>query len=112
MNGKIRLFNGSDNIYRDFIYIYDIISIIDYFFLNTQHNGIVNVGSSDPVSFESIADAMINRIGYGNKEYIDKPNMTNCSYQNFTKSDNTKLISMGYNKKIPSILEYINTYEF
>lgn len=111
-NGIIKLFSGSNTIYRDFIYIYDIVDIIDYFFANTEYNGVVNVGSSKPVSFEAVADAMIDRIGYGEKQYIDRPKTLHCSYQNFTKSDNTKLVSMGYNKKIPSILEYINTYEF
>lgn len=111
-HGIIKLFNGSNTIYRDFIYIYDVVNIIDYFLLNIEYNGIVNVGSSKPISFESVADAIINRLGYGQKQYIDKPKNLHGSYQHFTKSDNTKLVSMKYNKKIPSILEYINTYEF
>lgn len=106
---EIKLFHGSSNIYRDFIYINDVIDIINFFILNNQHmSGIYNVGTGNSVSFEEIADKIIKVFGYGNKKYIDRPeNLTN-GYQEFTKANIDKLKSVGYYKKIPTILEYID----
>lgn len=106
--GTIKLFHGSDEIYRDFIYIQDVINIIK-FFMNYKNSSakIVNVGSGTPVSFEAIATTLINRLGFGNIKYIDRPKNLSSSYQTYTRADLTFLRSLGYQNEIPSIIHYI-----
>lgn len=110
-NNKISLFPNSYRIYRDFIHISDVVNIIKFFIDKEDINkaDIVNVGTGKPVSFESIADALILITGcVGNKIYIDPPkNLTN-SYQTFTQADISKLRNMGYSEQIPSILEKLD----
>lgn len=108
----IKLFNGSKNIFRDFIFIDDVLKIIQFFMFNhnTTQSHIFNVGSGIATSFEDIADCFINTLGYGKKVYIDKPtNLTN-NYQTYTCANIEKLRNAGYSLNIPSILEYIKKY--
>jgi ADP-L-glycero-D-manno-heptose 6-epimerase len=72
---------------------------------------IFNIGSGIPVSFEQIADELINKIGYGKKIYIDKPNNLTNNYQEYTCANIEKLRKYGYKQNIPSIIEYIKNYE-
>ena len=109
-NSNIQLFYNSHEIYRDFIFIDDVVQIIN-FCINNHIKGIYNVGSNKPVSFEQIADAMIKKIGYGEKIYIQPyDNITN-NYQLYTNADLTKLRNAGYLNQIPSILEWIEKYD-
>ena len=106
----ISLFKNSDQIFRDFIYIDDVLQIIKFFMEEKVESNIVNVGTSKPVSFEQIADKMIESAGCGNKIYIDKPKNLTTNYQNYTQAHIHKLKTAGYDKKIPSILDYIEKY--
>lgn len=77
------LFEKSDEIYRDFIYIKDVIKAnllsID------GVSGIYNVGTAKPRSFQDIADILQEKLGtnYGNK-YIKNPY---TAYQYFTQAN-------------------------
>lgn len=107
--GEIKLFHGSDSIYRDFIYIDDVISIINFFIekpINRSY--VVNVGTGIPISFEEIADKIIEKMNFGKKTYIDRPNDLSLSYQEFTKARIDLLRNLGYKEEIPSIIERIN----
>ena len=110
---QIRLFHNSNSIYRDFIFIDDVISIIKFFMFDSKvtEANIFNIGSGIPVSFEQIADELINKIGYGKKIYIDKPNNLTNNYQEYTCANIEKLRKYGYKQNIPSIIEYIKNYE-
>jgi len=115
-NNRIYLFHGSENIYRDFIFIDDIIDVIKFFIDNNQldierKQKIIDVGSGIAVSFESIADALIDVLGRGEKSYINNPN-SNLFYQKYTCADISILRSVGYSKKIPSIIDYIKLLKF
>lgn len=108
--GKITLFNGSDQIRRDFIYIDDVINIIQ-FFINSERpdkSEVFNIGTGVAVSFEEIADSIIDSYGYGEKQYIEKPSNLSKHYQEFTQANIQKLRNFGYQNEIPSILQYIN----
>lgn len=111
-NQEIKLFHGSDKIFRDFIYIDDVIDIINFFIKHDiNQSEIFNIGSGQSVSFESIADALINKLGFGSKTFIDRPNNLTNNYQTFTLANIDKLKSFGYHTYIPSILEHIENYE-
>ena len=106
--GEIKLFNSSDNIFRDFIYIEDVLKIMHYF-INNQVNRstVVNVGTGQSISFEQIADKMIDKLGFGEKVYIDRPSDILNSYQTYTQADLKYLRVLGYSDRIPTILDYI-----
>ena len=88
-----RLFEGSDKIRRDFIYIEDVIQA------NIKamqgKSGVYNVGTGKPRSFQDIADTLQDVLGvdYGN-EYIKNPY---TAYQTFTQADITSTQeALGY----------------
>jgi len=57
-----RLFEGSDNIFRDFIYIDDVIQATIKA-CNPSSSGVYNVGSGIARSFQDIADILQNELG-------------------------------------------------
>jgi ADP-L-glycero-D-manno-heptose 6-epimerase len=58
LDGKIpRLFKGSDQIFRDFIYIDDVLQA-NIKACNPKENGIYNVGTGIPRSFQDISDIL------------------------------------------------------
>ena len=106
--GQVKLFNGSDNIFRDFIYIEDVLKIMYYFIDNEVNESVVvNVGTGKPISFEQIADKMIDKLGFGEKVYIDRPSDILNSYQTYTEADLRYLRTLGYDNKSPTNLDYI-----
>ena len=68
-----RLFEGSDKIVRDFIYIKDVIQA-NIKACNAKKSGVYNVGTGKPRSFQDIADILQKELGtaYGT-EYFPNP---------------------------------------
>lgn len=90
-----RLFEGSDKILRDFIYIDDIIQA-NILACEPKKSGVYNVGTGKARSFEDIVNILQNELDIDNgKEYI--PNPFIGSYQFFTQAniDSTKE-NLGY----------------
>ena len=90
-----KLFEGSDKIVRDFIYIDDIIQA-NIKACNPTKSGIVNVGTGKARSFEDIVSILQKELAIDNgKEYI--PNPFVGQYQFFTQAniDKTKEV-LGY----------------
>jgi ADP-L-glycero-D-manno-heptose 6-epimerase len=103
-----KLFEGSDKILRDFIYIEDIIQA-NIKATNPKKSGIYNVGTSKARSFEDIVNILQKELGIDNgKEYI--PNPFVGQYQFFTQAniDTTKEY-LGYEPKY-SMEDGIKTY--
>jgi ADP-L-glycero-D-manno-heptose 6-epimerase len=114
---KIKLFAGSENFKRDFIYVNDIIDIIFFFIENPTISGIFNCGTSNAESFYTIANIV--------KEYVRNEFCTNCEieqipfpddlvgkYQQFTKADIGKLRKAGYKNEFTplkrGVLQYLD----
>jgi ADP-L-glycero-D-manno-heptose 6-epimerase len=80
-----RLFEGSDKILRDFIYIEDVIQA-NIKACNPKKSGVYNVGTSKARSFEDIVDILQKELNINNgKEYI--PNPFVGQYQFFTQAN-------------------------
>ena len=93
-----KLFEGSDKILRDFIYIEDIIQA-NIKACNPKQSGIYNVGTGKARSFEDIVNILQKELEIDNgKEYI--PNPFIGSYQFFTQANiqSTKE-NLGYEPK-------------
>ena len=85
MDGKApRLFEGSDQIFRDFINIKDVLQA-NIKACNPKQNGAYNVGTGNPRSFQDIADILQQELGTNlGTEYFPNPY---DSYQMHTQAD-------------------------
>ena len=80
-----RLFEGSDKILRDFIYIEDIIQA-NIKAMAPKKSGVYNVGTGKARSFQDIVDILQRELGTSATcEYIENPYVG--SYQFFTQAD-------------------------
>lgn len=87
--GIIKLFENSDQYFRDFIHVDQVINIHKKFF-NVKETGIWNVGTGIPKSFQQIAEEIAEK--YDAKiEYIPMPTNIKSQYQPYTCADVTKL---------------------
>ena len=98
--GKIKLFKSYRKDYqdgeqkRDFIYVKDAITIVDYFFKNHKLSGIFNVGTGKARSFNDLGKACFSALGKEKKiVYIDMPEGLREKYQYFTEADISRLQS-------------------
>jgi len=89
-----RLFKGSDEIVRDFVYIKDVIQA-NIKACAPKKSGVYNVGTSKPRSFQDIADILQKELGtdYGT-EYFPNPF---TGYQMHTQANiSTSTENLGY----------------
>jgi ADP-L-glycero-D-manno-heptose 6-epimerase len=96
---------------RDFVYVRDCVSIIQWLLDNQVVSGIYNVGTGQPRSFADL----VNGVGMAlNKQpqiqYVDMPEQIRNSYQYFTEACITKLRKAGYAKAFYSLEDGISDY--
>ncbi|MDS1315988.1 ADP-glyceromanno-heptose 6-epimerase [Aliarcobacter butzleri] len=103
-----KLFEGSDKILRDFIYIEDIIQA-NIKACNPKKSGVYNVGTGNARSFEDIVNILQKELQINNgKEYIPNPYVG--SYQFFTQANiETTTKYLGYEPKF-SLEDGIKAY--
>ncbi|UDG80574.1 ADP-L-glycero-D-manno-heptose-6-epimerase [Candidatus Hartigia pinicola] len=108
---KPQLFKGSENFYRDFIYISDV-SAVNLWFWKKSVSGIFNCGTGRSESFQSVANAVVKFHSDKNisVKYIPFPEKLKKHYQTFTQADITKLRSVGYQASFKTISEGISEY--
>ena len=101
------LFEGSDKILRDFINIDDVLQA-NIKACNPKQNGVYNVGTGNPRSFQDIANILQKELGTDlGTQYI--PNPYN-GYQMHTQADiSTSQISLGF-EPVVSLEEGIKAY--
>lgn len=81
------LFNGSDTILRDFVYINDVLQANEKA-INSNVSGVFNVGTGKARSFQDVAYILQNELGvnFGNT-YISISNPFTSQYQFYTGAD-------------------------
>lgn len=92
--GVIKVFEGSENFFRDFIPVETVCKIHKHF-LSVPDTGIWNVGTGKVTSFASIAKTIANQYG-ARIEYIPMPEKLKDQYQTYTCAD-TSLLKTYYN---------------
>ncbi len=96
---------------RDFIYVKDVLSILEFFYQNRQESGLYNVGTGQARSFWDLASNTFKSMGLEpNISFIDTPVDIRDTYQYFTEADMSKLKSIGYKKPFYSLEEGIDDY--
>ena len=101
--GRMRLFKSYHPGYadggqlRDFVFVGDVIRVIDFLLESKPTSGLYNVGTGEANSFkhmiELVFDAMQREVMI---DYIPMPDSLKNQYQYHTASDNTKLVSSGF----------------
>jgi ADP-L-glycero-D-manno-heptose 6-epimerase len=94
-NNTLKVFENSNGYRRDFIWVEDVARVIHHF-VNNYHPGIYDVGTGESVSFEIIANCVINEFGSGTKEYVPMPEDLKAQYQLDTRADTTSLSASGF----------------
>jgi ADP-L-glycero-D-manno-heptose 6-epimerase len=108
LDGKApRLFEGSDQILRDFINIEDVVQA-NIKACNPKQNGTYNVGTGNPRSFQDIADILQKELGTDlGTEYIPNPY---DGYQMHTQADISSSQANLDFKPVVSLEEGIKAY--
>jgi ADP-L-glycero-D-manno-heptose 6-epimerase len=100
--GYIQLFEGSESFHRDFVWVADCVDIVLY---EEVPSGIYDVGTSRPVSFQYVAEKVVETYG-GEIRYVAFPEHLIGKYQEFTCAQEH---FPGYNYL--SVAEYLNPDE-
>jgi ADP-L-glycero-D-manno-heptose 6-epimerase len=116
-DGKVRLFKSYHKDYedgeqlRDFIYVRDAVDMTLYFWEHPEINGIFNIGTGKPRTWNDLANAVFSVLGkYPVIEYIDMPEDIRDRYQYFTKADISKLRLSGYDKETVTLEDAVREY--
>ncbi len=113
--GKARLFEGTGGYAdgeqrRDFIYVKDVVEVNLWFWENKGPSGIYNCGTGHAHTYNEVAKAVIAALGKGVIEYREFPEVLKGKYQNFTESDNTKLLDAGYDRGFHDLADAVREY--
>jgi len=105
---KVKLFEGSDKILRDFIYIEDVVQA-NILAMQPKRSGVFNVGTGKARSFQDIADIVQKELGLNRDyEYIKNPYIG--QYQFFTQANITSTKeALGYEPRF-SLEDGIRSY--
>ncbi|EJK2116467.1 ADP-glyceromanno-heptose 6-epimerase [Vibrio navarrensis] len=104
-----KLFAGSEQFKRDFIYVGDVCKV-NLWFMQNGVSGIFNCGTGNAESFEEVAKAVIKHHGKGEIETIPFPEHLKGAYQEFTQADLTKLRSAGCDVEFKTVAEGVAEY--
>ncbi|MDY6915972.1 MAG: NAD-dependent epimerase/dehydratase family protein, partial [Candidatus Cloacimonadota bacterium] len=108
--GKISVFEGSENFLRDFVWIGDAVDVNMYFWENAQESGIYNCGSGKARSFLKLAELVQNQFPKSFISTIPFPTDLEGKYQKFTKADLSNLRKAGYKKEFTSLEKGVEKY--
>ena len=96
---------------RDFVYIKDVVDVISWLVEHKLVNGIYNLGTGKPRSFNNVAEQVFMNCNQEKKVFfIPTPKAIREQYQYFTKANIIKLRNAGYKKKFFSLEEGISDY--
>jgi ADP-L-glycero-D-manno-heptose 6-epimerase len=100
-SGRARLFKGTDGYAdgeqrRDFVFVDDVVRVNLALADGPVRNGIFNVGTGQPRTFNDVARTIIARLGAGEIEYVSFPKELGGKYQSFTQADLSGLRNAGY----------------
>lgn len=96
---------------RDFVYVGDIVAIIDWLLLRSDISGVFNAGSGTARSFADLAKATFAAAGKEPQiNYIDMPEAIRDRYQYFTEARMERLRALGYDRPSTDLEEGVRLY--
>ncbi len=113
-HGEISIFTapevGPGEQARDFIYVKDVVDVNLCCMQNSITNGIYNCGSGNALTFNQVAQALIDHLGDGCISYQTMPEKLRHAYQFFTQADMQPLRNQGYTKTFISLGDALHDY--
>jgi ADP-L-glycero-D-manno-heptose 6-epimerase len=106
---KIKLFEGSKDFIRDFIFIDDVIKVLNHF-INHDISGIYNCGTGQSRSFYDIARIMKDKSNGAEIEFVPFPEHLVGKYQKYTEADLSKLRETGFTNEFNSLEDSVSKY--
>lgn len=96
---------------RDFIYVKDAVKMICFLLGNPELNGLFNIGSGYPETWNHLAKSVFYALQKEPKiKYIDMPPQLINKYQYFTCADMNKMFNAGYTEKLMTLEDAIKDY--
>jgi len=96
---------------RDFVYIKDLLKVIDFLWKNDVPSGLYNLGTGQARTFMDLASNTFEAMGLSpNISFIDTPLDIRENYQYYTQADMSKLRQAGYNTPFYSLEEGVKDY--
>lgn len=115
--GEIKLFKSYKEGYhdgeqkRDFIYVKDVVKVIQFFLKKRAISGVFNVGTGESRSFNDLAKAIFKSLDQKQKiTYIEMPVSLQKTYQYYTRANMDKLRKAGYKGTFLSLEDGIDDY--
>jgi len=100
---RIKLFENSEAYKRDFIWVQDVVKVHEKMF-DVDESGIFNLGSGKAYSFDDIAKAFNKPI-----DHQKMPEKLRSQYQEFTLSNNNKLLERIGPYEFTDVIEFITS---
>lgn len=96
---------------RDFVYVADCVSIVEWLIANPEVSGIFNVGTGEGRPFLDLARAVFAAMGQEPRiEFIEMPEVLRTRYQYFTQAAMQKLRGAGYALPLTSLEDGVTDY--
>lgn len=115
--GKVKLFQSHHPDYkdgeqqRDFIYVKDVVKVIEWFLDHPDSSGLYNVGTGQARTFNDLAKAIFAAMKLPeNIEYIPTPEKLRQHYQYYTQADMTGLRVAGYEEPFTTLEDGVKDY--
>ncbi len=115
--GSVRLFKSHRSEYehgrqeRDFVYVKDVVEVVNFFLDHPDVSGLYNVGCGTARTFDDLARAVFEALGKEPSiEYVDMPEDLRDRYQYHTEADLTNLRRAGYEAEFTTLEDGIRDY--
>lgn len=115
--GRVKLFSSHRPDFadgeqkRDFVYVKDVVKVLQSFTAHPYPNGIYNLGTGCARTFLDLATATFRALGKSPViDFIDIPADIRDKYQYFTEADMHKLRGVGYRDAFSSLEDGVTDY--
>ena len=96
---------------RDFVFVNDIVELLQFHMKSKAPNGLYNCGSGNARSFLDLSKALFAALGKEPKiEWMDTPEKYRNGYQYFTQADMSKTRSAGYQQTMTALEKGVSSY--
>lgn len=96
---------------RDFVYVADCVSIVEWLIATPKVSGIYNVGTGQARSFRELALSVFHAMEQEPRiDFIEMPQIIRSRYQYYTQASIQKLREAGYDKPATSLESGVSDY--
>jgi ADP-L-glycero-D-manno-heptose 6-epimerase len=111
-SGQCRLFEGSQDFVRDFIFVGDAARANLWMLDHPEVSGVFNLGTGRSESFMEVSRAVVNWHGKDESsiKMVPFPDHLKGAYQAYTQADISKLRAVGYDAPFLTVAEGVKQY--